>query len=174
MAKVQEPPPAAKARKPREITGGKVFAAFIAFFGVVIGVNMVMARYAVTTFAGVETESSYRAGLAFKGEEDKAAAQDARHWQVDVKIETLPDGQRQLEARARDAAGRPLNALGARAMLARPTDARKDVVSELQPLGEGLYRARTMVAEPGQWTLILDFSQGGERLFRSKNRVQLP
>ncbi len=173
MAKVQEPPRKA-ARRPREITGRMVFAGLLAFFGVVIGVNMVMARYAVTTFAGVETESSYRAGLAFKGEEDRAAAQDARHWQVDVKIETLADGSRSLEARARDAAGRPINALGARALFARPTDARKDVVAQLEPLGEGVYRARGLAADAGQWTLILDFSQGADRVFRSKNKVQLP
>ena len=55
-------------RRPRELTGRAVLLILLAFFGVVIAVNLIMARYAVSTFAGVETESSYKAGLAFTAE----------------------------------------------------------------------------------------------------------
>lgn len=160
-------------RRPREITGRMVLAGFIAFFGVIVVVNMVMARFAVTTFRGVEVDSSYRAGLAFKGEEQRAALQAARHWKVDAHMETLGGDERTLDVRAVDAEGRPLSLMEGRARLARPTDASKDVAAKLVPLGDGRYRAR-IVAEPGQWTLILDFTQGSEQVFRSRNRVQLP
>ena len=158
--------------RPREITGRTVLVALLAFFGVVVGVNVVMARVAVTTFAGVETESSYKAGLAFKGELAAAERQEARHWAVDVSLESA--GQdRTVLVRATDAAGQPLVGLVADGRLAHPTDGRRDVDLDIEPLGQGRYRAKAE-AGPGQWDLVIDFSQGGERVFRSKNRVQLP
>ena len=55
-------------KHPREITGRMVFICLVAFFAVVIGVNFVLVRAAISTFGGLETESSYKAGLAFGSE----------------------------------------------------------------------------------------------------------
>jgi len=160
-------------RAPRELTGRAVLLMLLAFFGVVIVVNVIMARYAVTTFAGVETESSYKAGLAFAGEHQAAERQAARHWNVSVQLQS-PGGQaREVVVRVLDAAGKPLSELLPDGELSHPTDSRRDVALDLQPLGDGRYRARA-VAGPGQWDLVIDFAQGGERMFRSKNRMQLP
>lgn len=160
-------------RRPREITGAMVLAGLLAFFALVIVVNLVMARFAVSTFAGVETESSYKAGLAFTKESNAAEAQAQRNWSVDVDLKSPGGTDRVVEARALDAAGRSLSNLVADGRFAHPTDARRDVVLDMEPLGDGRYRARAE-AEPGQWDLVIDFSQGGDRLFRSRNRVQLP
>ena len=57
------------AKKPqRELTGGKVLLWLVAFFGVVFVVNGVLVRAAISTFGGVETLSSYKAGLQFEQE----------------------------------------------------------------------------------------------------------
>lgn len=160
-------------KRPREITGRRVLFMLLAFFGVVIGVNLIMARYAVTTFSGLETESSYKAGLAFKGEERAAEQQAARQWEVDIHLGSLGGGGRSIEVRAVDKAGASLSNLVATARLEHPTDARRDVVLDLEPVGNGQYRANTE-APSGQWDLIIDFAQSGERVFRSRNRVQLP
>ena len=69
----------------RPITGRMVLAALVAFFGFVMLVNIVMVRAAITTFGGVDTPSSYQAGLAFKAEEAEAAAQAARNWTVEAE-----------------------------------------------------------------------------------------
>ncbi|MFG1192879.1 FixH family protein [Xanthobacter flavus] len=166
-------PAASTPKPPRELTGRAVLAILLAFFGVVIGVNVIMARFAVTTFAGVETESSYKAGLAFTAEHQAAERQAAMHWKVDVSLGSPGGGAREVNIIVRDAAGKPLTNLVADGVLAHPTDARRDVVLDLEPLGDGRYRARTQ-AGAGQWDLVIDFAQGGERVFRSKNRVQLP
>lgn len=161
------------AGKPREITGRMVLIGIVVFFTIVITVNVMMARFAFSTFAGVETESSYKAGLLFAKERAAANRQIARHWQVDVTMQELGAGNRRVLVRATDAQGHPLSSLKADGRLAHPTDARKDVVLDLTPLGDGRYRADA-VAGPGQWDLVIDFAQGDERVFRSKNRVQLP
>ena len=75
----------ADGRPPREVTGRMVLVGLVAFFAAVAGVNAVMIWAAVSTFGGVETESSYQAGLAFARETAAVAAQDALHWQVKAK-----------------------------------------------------------------------------------------
>ncbi|MFS8037319.1 FixH family protein [Xanthobacter sp. AM11] len=160
-------------KAPRVLTGRTVLFMLLGFFGVVIGVNVIMARYAVSTFAGVETESSYKAGLAFKAEHAAAEQQAARHWGVSVDLKTTEGDIRTVAVRVVDAAGKPLSDLVPDGRLAHPTDARRDVVLELAPLGDGRYRA-SAPAGPGQWDLVIDFSQGAQRMFRSRNRVQLP
>ena len=71
------------APRSREITGRTVLVCFVAFFALIAAVNAVMIRFAVTTFAGTETDSAYRAGLAYNGEEAAANMQDALRWTVD-------------------------------------------------------------------------------------------
>ena len=65
----------------RQLTGRMVLACLIAFFAVIFIVNGIMIRAAISTFGGVETASSYQAGLSFARDAEAARAQDARHWQ---------------------------------------------------------------------------------------------
>ena len=154
------------------VTGRMVFAGLVAFFAVVLGVNAIMIHAAVSTFGGVETESSYRAGLAFAREAATVAAQDARHWTVTAQAAIEGDAT-VVEVTARDASGRPITNLAATASLAHPTDRRADHAVPLVSQGAGRFRGTT-AASAGQWDLVIELSRDDERLFRSKNRVWLP
>jgi nitrogen fixation protein FixH len=159
-------------RQARELTGWMVFGLIVAFFAVVFGVNAYMAHMAISTFGGVETDSSYHAGQTFERDVAMAKAQDRQHWQVDVKVTTAADGGAVLDIVARDAAGAPLTDLTATALFARPTDRRLDrnlVIGESAP---GRFHGGVDIPA-GQWDLVIDLSRQGERLFRSKNRVVL-
>ncbi|WP_051356575.1 FixH family protein [Azorhizobium doebereinerae] len=162
----------ARPRAGGKITGWHVFTILVAFFGVIISVNVVMAHYAISTFGGLETESSYKAGLAFRGEEIAAADQDARKWQVNLTVRDGADGSRIVAIEAVDAKGNPLAGYDVDARFAHPADARQDVVVDLNEATGGRYQGTASVHK-GQWELIVDLAQGGTRLFRSKNRVQL-
>jgi nitrogen fixation protein FixH len=153
------------------VTGRMVFVGLAAFFAVVFGVNALMTYAAISTFGGVETDSSYRAGLAFASEMASAQAQDARHWTVTAKA-ALEGDATVVEVTARDAAGRPVPNLAATAQLVHPTDRRADHVVPLSGYGTGFFRGTTAVAA-GQWDLVIELSRDSERLFRSKNRVWL-
>jgi nitrogen fixation protein FixH len=146
-----------------------VFFCLVAFFGIVIGVNAIMIRAAVSTFGGVETESSYQAGLAFGRETANAAAQDALHWDVAATI-AKRDGGAVVEVVARDSAAHPLRGITATAQLAHPTDSRADRSVALTEGAPGVFRGTTAELV-GQWDLVIDLSRDGERLFRSKNRI---
>ena len=63
---------------PKPLTGGKVLAMLIAFFGVVIGVNMIMMRLAIQTMPGTDVDSAADAiFLIFRGLNEYAASTPA-------------------------------------------------------------------------------------------------
>ncbi len=63
----------------RELTGQHVLAITLGAFGVIIGVNLLLAYKAISTFPGVEVASSYAAGVGF---DVRRAAQVALGWDV--------------------------------------------------------------------------------------------
>jgi len=156
---------------PHPITGRMVLFCLIGFFGVVAAANAIMIRAAVSTFGGVETASSYQAGLAFARESAAAQTQDELHWQVKANVRPMADNTL-VEIEARDAAGLPLAGLDAVARLERPTDQRVDQNVALHDSAPGQFRG--MIGPvAGQWDLVIELSRGGERVFRSRNRVVL-
>lgn len=155
----------------RELTGRKVLVWALAFFGVVIAVNAVMAALAVTTFGGLETKNAYQAGLAFKNEIAAARAQETRHWTVDVKVAPEAGGAG-VQIVAKDRAGAPLAGYDVTVAFAHPADRRHDVSVAMSEPSAGQYRG-VVAAAPGRWDLVVDIGRGGERLFRSSQRVEL-
>jgi nitrogen fixation protein FixH len=158
--------------KPRELTGRTVLIAFVAFFAVVGGVNGVMIWFATSTFGGVEVASSYKAGLKFQDELDAVRAQDARHWQVEARLERAHDGADVIVS-LRDAAGAPITGVTVAARLNHPADARHDHDVAMAAAGPGLFKGATEATLAAQWDLVIDVTRDGERMFRSKGRVGL-
>jgi len=161
-----------KLKAPRELTGLAVLLCFLGFFGVVFAVNALLVQAATSTFGGLETGSSYKAGLMFAREMAQAEQQEALHWRVDGKLSRDRVGDAVLELSARDARGAPLAGLTAQARLAHPADARLDHAIVLSRTGAGAFHGETQ-AQAGQWELIVDLYRGDDRVFRSRSRVTL-
>jgi len=163
-------PIATKVRAPRPITGRTVLIYFLSFFGIVFAMNFYMVRVAVSSFSGVETESSYKAGLSFKNDIAAAQAQDSRHWSVDAALQRGDNPG--VIITARGSQGQALAGLTAEVRLAHPTDKRRDVVLELVELTPGQFKNLTPMPE-GQWDLVIGLKRETETVFRSKSRVSL-
>lgn len=161
----------APSRPPRQLTGRMVLACLVTFFGIIFAMNVVLIRVAVSSFGGVETESSYKAGLNFTSDVAAAHAQDARHWAVDVALKTDADGT-QVIVTAKDAEARPLSGFTPVARFSHPTDRRRDVSLELSETGAGRYQG-VALAPKGQWDLVIELVRDGDTSFRSKSRVTL-
>jgi nitrogen fixation protein FixH len=159
-------------RPPRQITGRTVLVCLLSFFGVVAAVNAVMIRAATSTFGGVETRSSYQAGLTFAHEKAAAARQDDLHWNVTANLVRSGRATTGLIVAVRDENGRAVPDLGVRARLIHPADARRDHDVAMQSAGEGFFTGPAQ-AEAGQWDLQVDIYRGEERLFRSRSRVRV-
>jgi nitrogen fixation protein FixH len=159
-------------RRPFEVTGRFVLICIVAFFVTVAAVNAIMIRFALSTFGGVETESSYKAGLAFKAEAAASVAQDRLGWSVDMRIDPGA-GKTKVHVDVRDAAGVPVRGLEIAVNAAHPADRRRDVMLPASEMSSGSFAA-SVPSGLGRRTLIIELHRDGERLFRSVNRVALP
>jgi nitrogen fixation protein FixH len=164
---------ASRSNSPKQLTGSKVLAMLIAFFGVVIGVNVAMMKLAISTLPGTDVDSAYSASLGYEKEIVAAHDQNARHWQVDAHIERSRSGAAVVQVDARDERGKPVSGLSFQGRLERPADKRADQPVALAEIGGGIYRGATSAIAPGQWDLVLEGEAGGQRMFLSKNRVLL-
>ncbi|HWU04389.1 MAG TPA: FixH family protein [Novosphingobium sp.] len=94
------------AKAPFRFTGRHMAAILVAFFGVVIVVNVYMATLASQTFSGVVVENSYDASQKFDTWLDEAAREKALGWQA--KVERRADGH--VAVTMTDKAGASLSA----------------------------------------------------------------
>ena len=141
-------------------------------FAIVFAVNGYMVKAAISTFGGVETQSSYKAGQQFEHEVAIAERQAALHWKVDGKLTLDKVGEAVLDVTVRDAKGVPVTGLNALARLAHPADERLDHVVPLDRVGAGDFHG-VAHAKAGQWELMIDLDRGGKRVFRSRSRISL-
>ena len=71
----------------RRFTGWHMTAIMFAFFGVVIVVNLVMARFAVTTFGGTVVDNSYVASQKYNGWLAEARRQKQLGWTASPSLD---------------------------------------------------------------------------------------
>lgn len=159
----------------RPFTGRAFLLVMILGFGAVFAVNFVMAYFAITTFNGVETESSYAAGKHFMKDMAAIKDQDARKWQVAAHVGALSgSGGIDVSTQFRDAAGVPLKDINVVAAFEHPTNRYRDRAIPLVPGGGGTFAGHAEGMKPGGWTLRLTATgANGEHLFTSRNRVTL-
>jgi nitrogen fixation protein FixH len=154
------------------LTGRMVLLILVAFFGVVIVVNLVMAYLAVNTFSGMQTQRPYESGLEFNRTLKNASIQQAQHWQVTSHHERLPDGRIGLKLSIRDAQGQPVDHLNAKVSLLSPVNALKDSVFETASQGVGEFFG-IAAADAGQWDLVIEIRKEDTEVFRSVSRISL-
>jgi nitrogen fixation protein FixH len=144
-----------------------------AFFGTVICANGALVYYALSTFSGEQEASPYEHGLAYDKDIAAALEQDARGWRVSVDALRSDAGPQSLiDVTMRDSRDQPLRGLAVTATLQFPADKKLDRRVALIEFSPGEYRADAHV-QPGQWELVIDARQSGERVFRSRNRIIL-
>ena len=127
----------------REITGKHVLIGMVSAFGVIIGVNLLMAYSAISTFPGLETKNSYVASQNFDADR---AAQLALGWDVKAEI----DGD-EVRLSIRDSDGDPVMVSSLDATLGRATHTGEDRTPEFV-FRDGDYVA-TERLNPGNWNL---------------------
>jgi nitrogen fixation protein FixH len=155
------------------LTGRTVLVSLIAFFGVVIGVNVVMATLAVRTMSGTDVENPYITGIKYNAEISAAREQAERGWRMTSHVDRDAGGRAVVTVEARDRDGAPLTGLALTVRLARPTDKRADRIVAMTERTGGSYRGEAVGVIAGLWDVELEADRGAERMFRSKNRVTL-
>lgn len=128
----------------RPITGRFVLFAMLAFFGVIIIVNVIMMSFALNTDNGLVVRNSYVASQDFNRNTAEARAQDALGWSMQASLE---GGE--LVVRLADEAGGSLDGMTVTAKVGRPVTDRDDHTVLLSPAGD-FYRSPVSVSG-GAW-----------------------
>lgn len=150
------------AAAPRPFTGLRFAAIVVAFFAVVIGVNVTMATLAGRTFSGAIVRNGYVANQDFNDWLAAGRAQAALGWTVEARIE-----RREIVVTARDRTGKPLDA-EVTATLRHPIDPKRHHVVRLKADGDRFAAPHRLTS--GQWEVIVDVSAGGQ-LSRTHRRL---
>ncbi|MCY4169251.1 MAG: FixH family protein [Rhodobacter sp.] len=142
----------------RRLTGRAVFLILSAGFGVVIGVNAIMATLAVGTFPGLEARNPYVVSQTFDADRD---AQLALGWRVSV---TFDAGILRLSIL--DATGSPVEPAVLAATLGRATHVRDDIEPEFS--FDGMAHVASVDLAPGNWNLRFEATADDGSRFRQR------
>ena len=144
----------------RRFTGWHMTAIMFAFFGVVVAVNLVMARFAIDTFGGTVVDNSYVASQRYNAWLAEARAQDALGWTLDVSL----DDARRVRI-GTHAPGGPLVGATVTAVAAHPLGRAPERTLGFASAGEGRYVSDGALP-PGRYLLhIVVRSAGDEARF---------
>jgi len=141
------------------LTGRHVLIAFLAFFGLIIGVNLLFVNLALGTFTGLTDRDSYRTGISWNRQLERAAEMRALGWQVTLDPTVTPAREPaarllDLTVTVRDADGRPIPGLALRGEARHPIAERYDLPLSFEPI-DGGYRTRATLPATGDWTIRL-------------------
>ncbi|WP_422370730.1 FixH family protein [Hoeflea sp.] len=153
--------------QPKEFTGRHMLLTMVAFFGVIITVNLMMARFAVTTWSGLVVPNTYVASQEFNTQAAQSRAIAALGY--DVAFEPDAEG---LIIVLTDARGEPAYASSLTASLRRPVGTDDDRELVFAADGAGRYRADGALAE-GEWIAHVTAMRGDETIYKKGRRFHI-
>lgn len=148
-----------------EFTGRHMLLVMLAFFGVIIAVNVTMATLANTTWSGLIVKNSYVASQHFNAKAQAARAQIALGWTGTMGYEAGT-----FRYALADAAGAPVRVETSEAFFRRPVDDRHDQTIPMMPAGPGAIAAAVDLKD-GIWIVEIAAAAGLEAPYRDVRRI---
>ena len=148
-------------------TGRHMLATMLAFFGVIIGVNITMAYFARSSWTGLVVENSYVASQEFNAKMAETRAQDALGWSSTI---TIADGRVRYELADKDGHAVGLKSVAVKFM--HPVDDREDVSVQLTRGADGVYEAPHDVPD-GVWLVEVEADAGLAKAYRETVRMHI-
>lgn len=145
------------------LTGRKVAVIAALSFGVILGVNILLAVTAVRTFSGMVVDNSYVASQHFNEMRD---AQVALGWTV-----TLEERDNVMHLAFTDATGAVLRPATLQVTLGRPTTTRDDQTIDLRETPEGYAGAAPL--NPGAWRIEINATAANGTAFHQSRQLYI-
>lgn len=157
----------AKAQKPREFTGKRMLAVILAFFGVILAVNLTLATLANTSWTGLVVENTYVASQQFNKKAEEGRAQAALGWTGKL---TIAWGE--VRYSLTDAAGKPVALHGVKVLFRHPAYEKEDKSVTLA-LATGQEFAAQHMPKDGVWIVEVDADAGLAEPYREVRRIMI-
>jgi nitrogen fixation protein FixH len=152
-------------------TGRHMLLIMVAFFAVIIAVNVTMATLAGTSWTGFVVRNSYIASQEFNGKVEAAREQIALGWQADLVIAS---GDATLTLK--DAAGDTIALAEAALVFRSPASEARDRIVELShsdsTMAGGAMAATAWLAD-GLWVVEIDILTAAGRQWRETRRITI-
>lgn len=151
----------------RPFTGWHMLAILVAFFGVVISVNVLMAWYANTSWSGLISKDTYVASQDFNIEAAKA-----RTWAEEGFKGSFVVKDKMLEYSLQGPAAKVDGLKEISAIFHRPVGDKQDFTIKLLKQRDGFFAASHNLAS-GQWIVDLAAIEAGETVFHEAERIHI-
>lgn len=162
--------PATDADRGFRLTGRHVLIALLAFFGIVIGVNVAFVHVALSSWTGLTDRDSYRTGLSWNRTLERDAAQQALGWitTIETSVGRETGGGRSLGVTLtlRDRDGRPVTGLAVGGEARHPMAEADDRPLGFVEAGAGSYVGRVDLPGSGDWALKLVATRADGSVYR--------
>lgn len=149
----------------QQFTGRHFLLIMVAFFGVIITVNVTMAVYANTSWTGFVVRNSYVAGLEFNRKSREHREQVALGWNTTV---TGTDGT--FRFALADAEGNPVALKAGTAQFRRPVSDAQDTTLALAPTPDGALDAPFALGD-GAWIVEIEADAGRDVPWHEIHRI---
>lgn len=151
----------------REFTGWHMLAIMVAFFSVIIAVNLTMAFFARSSWTGMVAENTYIGSRQFSEKAAEGRAQAALGWKTELAIV----GGR-VSYRLNDGLGNVVAARQATAKFRRPAHVSEDRQVALTPQPDGTLTASIELGD-GLWIVEIETEAGLDYPYRDARRLTL-
>lgn len=151
----------------RPFTGWHMLAVMIAFFGVIISVNVLMAWYASSSWSGLISPNTYVASQDFN-----AGAAKARIWTLEGFRGAFTAKGKTLEYRLQGPSTKIDGLTEISAIFHRPVGEKQDFTIKLRKAGEGYFTSDHNLAA-GQWIVDLAAIENGQTIFHEAERITI-
>jgi nitrogen fixation protein FixH len=168
--------PASRAMPRRDfrLNGWHVLTGFIAFFGVVVGVNGYMMRAAISTMPGLDARNGYDVSQRYNAQ--IAEAQTAERSGIRAGLSLSRLGQTEtVTIDLTNRLGAPVTGHHVALALEHPATRVLDRKAAAQETKPGSYSGLLADMPPGAWTVVTEVraTPHGPLLFASRNRVMV-
>lgn len=151
----------------REFTGRHMLVIMVAFFSLVIAVNLTMAFFARSSWTGFVVENTYVASQKFNEKAAEGRAQAALGWKSELVI-----AGGKVSYRLTDRVGNVVAAKRATASFRRPAYASEDEDVVLTPQPDGSLAAPAVLRD-GMWIVEIHAEAGLGHPYRDTRRLTL-
>lgn len=143
---------------------------FVAFFAVILVVNIFYIYISRATWRGVTTDDSYKKGLEYNKFLEQEKKQRQLGWKFNTNIRNIILNQSEITVILEDKRHQVIKDANIIVEFKRPTQDGFDFGKELE-LKDHIYSTKVNFPKPGQWDIILTATRGRDKFSEAKRYI---